>query len=77
MSDQTKVLEKCLQAKPHMEPEEKHQLAVSLNISEKKVLNWFRNRWYRAIKKGMLCEGEKFSLKHTISNTICIWFLMV
>ena len=63
-SKQTIVLEKTFHAKPYLKPEEKHQLAMSLNISEECVQIWFNNRRKRSKKYGLQYEGENLSVRY-------------
>ena len=67
---QRNVLLNYFNAKPYLERKEKHQLAKSLNISEKRISVWFCNQRQITRKDGLLCEGEQPSVKHGISNTI-------
>ena len=53
---QTQVLVKRLEAKPYLEPGEKHQLAMSLNMSDKRIANWFRYARSKRRKKEPLCK---------------------
>ena len=66
-TNQKEALLKCFKAKHHLEPEEEHQLAQSLNISEKRIKRWFYR--YRAMQDGQLCEGEESWVNHAIINT--------
>ena len=54
--DQKQVLLKRLEAKPYLEPGEKHQLAESLNMSDKRITSWFRDKRFTRRKKGLLCK---------------------
>ena len=51
---QKQVLVKRFQAKPYLEPGEKHQLAESLNMSDESVVRWFNTRRRSTKKKGLL-----------------------
>ena len=55
---QTKILVRMYEANPYLEPEEKHQLAQSLNISEGRIKEWFSARRKRQTKSGKLRDGE-------------------
>ena len=46
------------QAKPYVERKEIYQLAQSLNISEQKIRQWFKNKRYGKWRKGPvhMCE---------------------
>ena len=55
---QTKILVRRYEADPYLEPEERHQLAQSLNISEERIKEWFSQRRKRQTKSGKLSDGE-------------------
>ena len=77
---QKQTLWKTFRAKPDPERDEKHQLAKSLNVSEKRIRQWFENRRYVFRQKGFPVEfGEEFSIKYSINvnilkNTVCFNF---
>ena len=43
-ASQKEILMKKFQSKPFLETEEKYELAMLLNLSEKIIANWFRTR---------------------------------
>ena len=51
---QNKTLLKRFEAKPYLEQGEKAQLAMSLNISETKIAQWFHHKRKMKRKKGLL-----------------------
>ena len=53
---QQQILVKRFQAKPYLEPGEKHQLARSLNTSDKRIRHWFKYRRCVRRKQGLLCK---------------------
>ena len=56
---QKQTLKKSFLAKPYMEKNERHQLARSLNVSEKRIKRWYDKRRYWNKKKGLPVElGE-------------------
>ena len=57
-SFQTQALTEKFQAHPYLENEERYQLAKSLNISEKSIKAWFKNRRQRKKSEGWLYEGN-------------------
>ena len=59
-SNQKKTLMKRFQANPHLESEEKCQLAKSVNISEERVAVWFYNKraTNRSKNDGLFCQSE-------------------
>ena len=57
---QTQALMKRFQDKPFLGKEEKHELATSLNISEKRVKEWFMNRRQERRKAGLLPNGKEY-----------------
>ena len=58
---QKESLVERFQTNPYLEQGEKHQLARSLNISERKIEKWFDRRRLMKRKKGLL---SKFSCKY-------------
>ena len=56
---QTQILVRRYEANRYLEREERHELAQSLNISEERIKDWFRERrkWQRK-KIGKLWDGE-------------------
>lgn len=58
---QKETLVERFKANPYLEPGERHQLAKSLNISEKKIAKWFERRRHMKRKKGLL---QKFTCKY-------------
>ena len=69
---QTQMLMKWFQVNPFLENEEKHQLAKSLNISEQRIQDWYRNKRYKRRQKGLLPKGEECSKKVLVSNVLNI-----
>ena len=57
-----KLLER-FQDDPFLQKNEKHQLARTLNISEKVVTKWYINRRVKSRRAGLLVKGEEFSTK--------------
>ena len=55
---QNKILMKSFQTNPYLKKEEKHRLVQSLNISELRIENWFKNMRHRKRAKGLLSEGN-------------------
>ena len=53
---QIQILAKRFEAKPYLEPGEKHKLAKSLNTSDKRIEEWFRYTRSRRRKQGLLRE---------------------
>ena len=53
----------------YLEQEEKVQLAQSLNISTKRIGDWFDQRCLKQKRRGMLCEGD---LTSVTSNTCAL-----
>ena len=68
---QTQTLLKMYEENPFLELEERHQLAKSLNISKKRITDWFVQRRKREKRSGMLlCDGEQTSVKvHSVYDT--------
>ena len=66
--NQRKALLKSFQAKPFPNLEERHQLAMSLNISEYRILLWFgrKRAACRSQNDQLSCNGENTSLKYVI-----------
>ena len=68
---QKQSLRKSFQAKPYMEKDEKHQLAKSFNISEKKIVKWYEKRRYQIRQKRLPIEfGEECSSRYSISDNV-------
>ena len=56
---QVQTLNKSFQAKPYVEKNERHQLARSLNVSEKRIIKWYERQRYLMKQKGLpLVSGE-------------------
>ena len=49
---------KNFQDKPYLERGRKRELAMSLNISEKRIADWFHHRRQTKRQAGLLCTGE-------------------
>ena len=58
--NQAEILMKTFQASAYAYPERKvlDQLAESLNVSKKRVENWFSHTRCRLAKRGMLAKSE-------------------
>ena len=63
-SNQTEALMKTFQAKPYLEREEKHQLAKSVNMSERSIAYWFANQRAKSKNDGLLCKSEIYFVKY-------------
>ena len=57
-ANQAQILMKRFQAKPQLEKGEQHQLAKSLNVSEKRIEDWYSNTRFKRRRQGLLPEGE-------------------
>ena len=69
---QTEVLKKYFQTKQYLEPKDRHELAKSINVSEKRIGQWFYRQWSITRKDELLTTsaGEECLVKHGINNTI-------
>ena len=55
---QLEILKDSFRADPNPRKEARDQLAESLNISEKQIVKWFRNRRYRKSIEGVKKSSE-------------------
>ena len=56
---QKQTLKKCFLAKAYMEKDERQQLCISLNVSEKRIMKWYEKQRHLNKKKGLHVElGE-------------------
>ena len=62
---QQHILWKLTEAKLYLKNEESYQLAQLLNISEPRIKCWFSKKRYAKRRKGLLHEGEWYSVKYT------------
>ena len=55
---QTQTLMKIFRGKTYLSKEEVRQLAMSLNVTKKKIENWFCHMRHRRAGEGLLIKGE-------------------
>ena len=56
--NEEELIEKIFHVNPYPETEELHQLAKSLNISQKRVQNWFSYRRFKEPTEEVLLQSE-------------------
>ena len=59
---QNQMLKLRFQAKPYLDKHERDQLATSLNVSKKKMNQWYLKRRY---EEGIRLKGEECSMKYS------------
>ena len=73
---QTQTLIQWFEDKPYLKFEEKHQLAKSVNISERRIQDWYRYRRSVRRKAGLLPKGEECKKKkQLITNMFNISYI--
>ena len=55
---QTKTLMEKFQSNPYLSRKEIRHLALSLNITKKRIENWFNYRRHRKVGEGLLDQSE-------------------
>ena len=67
---QNQMLTKRFQAKHYLEENEKHQLSSLLNVSEKRITQWYLTKRF---EEGIRLKGEECSTKSSKMkiNIIC------
>ena len=56
-TQKTTLMER-FQANEYLTKEEKHELAMSLNITEGKIANWYTRRRRKNVAEGVLSQSE-------------------
>ena len=57
-ANQTLILMEKFRAKAYLRREETYELSLSLNISKKRIQNWFSSRRRGKVAHGLLYESE-------------------
>lgn len=60
--DQTKILLDKFKSNPYLNKEQKHHLATSLNVSVKRIEQWYGVWRFKQIEKGLLEKSEYLKL---------------
>ena len=76
-SNQRMVLMKEFKTNPYLKNEQIHQLATSLNVSARRIENWFCYWRFRQRQKGLLVKGDysKTKLKISIYSLNSMWVM--
>ena len=55
---QKQILEKRFQANPYLKEEEEHQFSRLLNVSKRRIEQWFMNKRHYAKSEVFICKGD-------------------